>query len=412
MASYNEFSSESNYPKEFSLISDRMLNTNPSFIREILKVTDKPEMISFAGGLPNPISFPKEELKDSMNRIVEQYGDKVFQYSTTEGYRPLREWIAKRYQDRYRLSVDADDIIITTGSQQGLDLMGKVLLNKGDKICLEKPGYLGAIQAFSLYEPEFMAISLLEDGIDLEELEEVLELYEVKLLYVVPNFQNPTGLTYSRQKREELCALLERFNTVLIEDDPYSDLSFEEEELPYIGAGKLANSVLFGSISKIITPGLRLGWICTKNKEILEQAAVAKQASDLHSNIFSQYLIYDYIMNNDLRKHIDEICKLYKEQSEVMLNAIKKYFPKEVKVTRPKGGMFMWAELPKGMLSAELFDMALQENVAFVPGDPFYTKEEKVNTLRLNYTNSDATMIEEGIKRLGKVMRIYLGEKE
>lgn len=398
--------------KECSLISERMRNTNPSFIREILKVTDKPDMISFAGGLPNPISFPKEELKESVNRIIEQYGDKVFQYSTTEGFRPLREWIAKRYEQQYGLPVNADDIIITTGSQQGLDLMGKVLLNKGDKVCLEKPGYLGAIQAFSLYEPEFKAISLLDDGIDLEELEKILENNVIKLLYVVPNFQNPTGLTYSREKREALCALLARYNTVLIEDDPYSDLSFEQETLPYIGAGKLENSVVFGSISKIITPGLRLGWICTKNKEILEQVVVAKQASDLHSNIFSQYLIYDYVMNNDLQKHIDGIRKLYKEQSDVMLDATKKYFPKGVKVTSPKGGMFMWAELPEGLSCEELFQMAIEENVAFVPGSPFYTAEGKRNTLRLNYTNSDATMIEEGIKRLGKIMKTYLANKE
>lgn len=398
--------------KECSIISERMRNTNPSFIREILKVTDKPDMISFAGGLPNPISFPKEELKESVNRIIEQYGDKVFQYSTTEGFPPLREWIAKRYEQQYGLSVNADDIIITTGSQQGLDLMGKVLLNKGDKVCLEKPGYLGAIQAFSLYEPEFMAISLLDDGIDLEELEKILENNVIKLLYVVPNFQNPTGLTYSREKREALCTLLARYNTVLIEDDPYSDLSFEQEALPFIGAGKLENSVVFGSISKIITPGLRLGWICTKNKEILEQVVVAKQASDLHSNIFSQYLIYDYVMNNDLQKHIDEIRKLYKEQSDVMIDATKKYFPKGVKVTSPRGGMFMWAELPEGLSSEELFQMAIEENVAFVPGSPFYTAEGKRNTLRLNYTNSDATMIEEGIKRLGKIMKTYLANKE
>lgn len=397
---------------ECSIISDRMLNTKPSFIREILKVTEKPEMISFAGGLPNPISFPSEALKESMNRVVEQYGDKVFQYAATEGYRPLREWVAKRYQEQYHISVDADDIIITTGSQQGLDLMGKVLINKGDKVCIEKPGYLGAIQAFSLYEPEFMSIPLFEDGIDLEELEETLENNQIKLLYVVPNFQNPTGLSYSKQKREDLCSLLKRYDTVLIEDDPYSDLSFDQEQLPYIGAGRLMNSVLFGSISKIITPGLRLGWICTKNKEILKQVTVAKQASDLHSNIFSQYLIYDYLMHNDLQKHIDKIRKLYKEQSEAMLNAIKKYFPKEVNVTSPKGGMFMWAELPEGLSSAELFQMALQENVAFVPGDPFYTEEGEVRTLRLNYTNSDATMIEEGIKRLGKVITTYKANKE
>ncbi|HAB60967.1 MAG TPA: aspartate aminotransferase [Lachnospiraceae bacterium] len=404
--------SVSNYLEECSIISDRMCNTQPSFIREILKVTEKSEMISFAGGLPNPISFPVDELKESMNRIVEQYGDKVFQYSTTEGHSPLREWVAKRYQEKYHISVDVDDIIITTGSQQGLDLMGKVLINKGDRICLEKPGYLGAIQAFSLYEPEFMSIPLLEDGIDLEVLEETLKNNQVKLLYVVPNFQNPTGLTYSKEKREALGSLLDRFETVLIEDDPYSDLSFDQEQLPYIGAGKLMNSVLFGSISKIITPGLRLGWICTKNKEILKQVTVAKQASDLHSNIFSQYLIYDYLMHNDLQEHINGIRKLYKEQRDAMLAATGKYFPKEVKVTNPKGGMFMWAELPEGLSSAKLFQMALEENVAFVPGNPFYTNEGDVRTLRLNYTNSDATMIEEGIKRLGKVITTYKGSIE
>lgn len=384
-----------------SYISDRMRNTKPSFIREILKVTQNPDIISFAGGLPNPISFPKEELQESMNRIVKEHGDKVFQYSTTEGYQPLREWIAARYQQRFSLDVNADDIIITTGSQQGLDLMGKVLLNKGDKVCIEKPGYLGAIQAFSLYEPEFIGIRLLDDGLDTEQLQTILEQNTVKLLYTVPNFQNPTGLTYSKEKREAICKVLKQYSTVLIEDDPYSDLSFEQEGLPYIGARDLENSVLFGSISKIITPGLRLGWICTKNKEIRNQVVVAKQASDLHSNIFAQYFIYDYLQHNDLEEHIKKICELYKRQSNTMLAAIEKYFPKDVKVTKPKGGMFMWAELPEGVSSLRLFDLAIEKNVAFVPGNPFYTQEGEFNTLRLNYTNSDDTMIEEGIRRLG-----------
>lgn len=283
--------------------------------------------------------------------------------------------------------------------------MGKVLLNKGDLVGIEEPGYLGAIQAFSLYEPEFCGIPLLEDGLDLEVLEQVLKENKVKMLYTVPNFQNPTGLTYSLEKRKKLGELLQQYDTVLIEDDPYSDLSFQEEVLPYAGAGVIENSVVFGSISKIITPGLRLGWICTKNQKIREQIVVAKQASDLHSNIFAQYLIYDYLEHNDLKEHIAKIKELYHSQSDAMLRAIATYFPKEVKVTRPKGGMFMWVELPKGLSSMKLFDLAIKENIAFVPGNPFYTKEGEVNTLRLNYTNSDATMIEEGIKRLGKVIQ-------
>lgn len=388
--------------------SDRILETPASFIREILKVIQQDDIISFAGGLPNPVSFPKEALKQSMERVIDQYGDEVFQYSSTEGYKPLREWVAKRYRDEYQMDVTADDILITTGSQQALDLMGKVLINPGDVLAIEEPGYLGAIQAFTMFQPEFCPVPLLEDGLDLDKLEELLEKRNVKLLYTVPNFQNPTGLTYSVEKRKKMCSLLNHYSAYLIEDDPYGQLKFEGEVLPYIGSFGLKKSVIFGTISKIITPGMRLGWICTKDKELMSHLVTAKQAADLHSNIFAQYAVYDYLMNHELNGHIDKIKDLYKKQSDAMLQAMEEFFPESVSYTMPKGGMFVWASLPEGESSLDLFDRAMKEKVAFVPGNPFYVDDQKpVPTFRLNYTNSEPEVIREGIRRLGKLMEIY-----
>ena len=394
--------------KSMTQFSERILNTPASFIREILKVIQQDDIISFAGGLPNPVSFPKEDLKQSMERVIDQYGDEVFQYSCTEGYRPLREWVAKRYRDEYGMDVQAVDVLITTGSQQALDLMGKVLINPGDALAIEEPGYLGAIQAFTVFEPDFCPVPLLDDGMDLDRLEQILEERNVKLLYTVPNFQNPTGLTYSVEKRNALCSLLNRYSAYLIEDDPYGQLKFEGEALPYIGSFGLKKSVLFGTISKIITPGMRLGWICTKDKELMQHLVTAKQAADLHSNIFAQYAVYDYLMNHELNEHIGKIKALYKEQSDVMLQAMKDFFPDTVTYTMPKGGMFVWGSLPEGESSLELFDRAMKEKVAFVPGNPFYVNDEKpVPTFRLNYTNSEPEVIREGIRRLGRLMESY-----
>ena len=384
--------------------SDRILSTPSSFIRDILKVTQDPSVISFAGGLPNPISFPEEALKESACRIIDNEGGKVFQYSTTEGHLPLRQFVADKYNKNFGLNITPEDVLITTGSQQALDLIAKTLLNKGDRVIIEEPGYLGAIQAFCMFEPEFLPVTLEDDGLDLKKLEEALKKERVKFAYVVPNFQNPTGLTYSKERREAVCALFDRYDTVLVEDDPYGELRFKGEKLPYIGAGRLPHSVLLGTFSKTVTPGMRLGFIITQDKELMNHLVTAKQSSDLHTNIFSQYMIADYLAHNEYQKHVDKIIALYKGQAEAMLAAMKEYFPAHVKYTEPEGGMFIWVTLPEGQSALDLFHKAMEKKVAFVPGDPFYAGKTNVNTYRLNYTNSTPETIREGIKRLAEVL--------
>jgi 2-aminoadipate transaminase len=381
-----------------------MHNVRRSFIREILKVTERPEIISFAGGLPNPKLFPVQEIADAAFKVLHQKGESVLQYSTTEGYLPLREYIAKRYLKRHRLEIDPDEILITNGSQQGLDLIAKVFLDRGEQVVIERPGYLGAIQAFSLYEPEFQAIELFEDGIDTEALERILEKKQVKLFYAVPNFQNPSGISYSEQIRQDVAHLLKSHTAILVEDDPYGELRFIGKDLPTM-RNYLGNRVLLlGSFSKIVSPGLRLGWICGQ-KAAMEKLIIAKQASDLHSNHLSQRIVHQYLLDNDLDCHILKIRKVYKEQRDVMVSMIEKYFPQETNHTRPEGGMFLWITLPQGISSLELFEQATQLNVAFVPGQPFYVDGGGENTLRLNFSNTDEVQIEEGIKRLAEAMK-------
>ena len=385
------------------LLSDRIKNTPPSFIRSILKTAADPEIISFAGGLPNPISFPQEALLESMNRIVKNYGSKCFQYSITAGLPELRQYIAERYNKKFGLNLTFENVLITTGSQQALDLIGKTFLNENDGVILEKPSYLGAIQAFSQYQPKFYQVELTEQGMDIAGLKETLK-NDIKFMYVIPNFQNPTGLSYSEERRKEIREILKDENIVLIEDDPYGDLRFEGKKLSYIGAGHHKNSILLGTFSKTVTPGMRTGFIISENTEILRNLSVAKEASDLHTNIYSQYLLWDYLTHNDIEEHITKIKELYKKQSTAMINAMKKYFPEGIKYTVPQGGMFLWVTLPEGMSALKMFPKALEKKVVYVPGDPFYVGRQDVNAMRLNYTNADSATIDEGIKRLGQLL--------
>ena len=339
-----------------------------------------------------------------MEHIVKTYGSNVFQYSITAGLPELRQYIADRYNRIFGLSLTIDNIIITTGSQQALDLIGKVLLNRGDGVIVEKPTYLAAIQAFSMQQPNFYPVELTEEGMNPKQLEEALQ-NPVKFIYAIPDFQNPTGLTYSAKNRKRIYEILKDHEVVLIEDDPYGELRFDGERLPYIGAGKLPNSILLGTFSKTVTPGMRTGFLISENKELLKNISIAKEASDLHTNIFSQYLIWDYLKNNDLDIHIAKIKELYKKQAYAMIEAMDNYFPSTVKYTKPHGGMFLWVTLPEGISAMSLFPKALEKKVAFVPGDPFYIGIQNANTMRLNYTNADCETIAEGIHRLGDLLK-------
>ena len=380
----------------------RMSKIPRSFVREILKVTEDPKMISFAGGLPNPDSFPYRDIREAASKVLREGGGEALQYSTTEGYPPLRKYIAGKYKAR-GLKVHPDEVMITTGSQQGIDLVGKIFLNRGDMVLVERPTYLAALQSFGLYEPVFKSVPLEEDGPDINAFQDILSSLIVKLFYAIPNFQNPTGISYSREKRHEIGEILNNHDTVLIEDNPYGEIRFMGQELPDIKT-YTENSVLLGTFSKIVAPGMRLGWIVACD-EIMEKLVTAKQASDLHTNSLTQRVVYQYLTDYQVERHLERIRTMYKRQRDCMISMIQDYFPPGVKYTEPEGGMFIWVTLPEGVSSMDLFDMAIKEKVAFVPGKAFYSDNPKDNTLRLNFSNSDEEKIEEGIKRLGNAIK-------
>ncbi len=385
-----------------SMFADRMSSVHKSFIREILKVTEDPRIISFAGGLPNPRFFPIREVAEAAQKVLSECGAAALQYSTTEGHPPLREYIARRYAEK-GLKVSLDEILITTGSQQGLDLAGKVFLNKGDQVIMERPTYLAAIQSFGMFEPQFISVPLYQDGMDTDALKEALSQPQVKLVYAVTNFQNPTGITYSSRKRQEIADVLKDHNVAFIEDNPYGDLRFMGEDVPSMRAFLKDQTILLGSFSKLVSPGFRLGWICAR-EEVMEKLVVAKQAADLHSSCFAQRVVYQYLMDNDIDSHVAKIRAAYRRQRDCMVEAIEENFPEGVEHTRPEGGMFLWATLPERMSSLELFNRAIKENVAFVPGQAFFANGGGTNTMRLNFSNSDEEKIMEGIGRLGRAI--------
>ena len=391
-----------------NLFADRMLVARRSFIREILKVTEKPDIISFAGGLPNPSSFPVQQIADAAAAVLRESGAEALQYSTTEGYLPLREFIAERYAAAKQLKVSPDELIITSGSQQGLDLIGKVFLNKGDKVLLETPSYLGALQSFSLCEPVFVHLPMQEDGVDVAALEAAVTSEWPKLFYTVPEFQNPSGISYSTERREAVAGVFRRFSTcLLVEDDPYSELRFMGEKKPPLKAFLGDSSILLGTFSKVVAPGMRLGWICA-NKTIIDKLVIAKQAADLHTNYFTQRVVYRHLKDNSLDTHLSSVRELYKKQRDAMVLACERSFPLDVRFTKPEGGMFLWVEMPAGSSSLDLLELALKEKVAFVPGDAFFADSRGKNTMRLSFSNCNEAAIEEGIQRLGKVMKEYL----
>jgi 2-aminoadipate transaminase len=381
-----------------------MAKTPKSFIREILKVTANPEIISFAGGLPNPALIDVDGIRKAAAAVLEQDGRSVLQYSTTEGYLPLRQYIADRYKKRLGLCVSPDEILITNGSQQCLDLIGKVFIDEGDHVSLERPGYLGAIQAFSLYEPVFHPVTLHEDGPDSVMLAQVLDTWPVRLFYGVPNSQNPSGITYTGRRRREVASVMKKTDTLFIEDDAYGELNFGGEMMPSMREFLPDQTIITGSFSKILAPGMRLGWVVAP-REIMESIVIAKQASDLHSNYLSQRIAYEYLTRQDIDDHIRKIRTAYKNQRDCMIQVISEEFPESVTYTKPQGGMFIWITLPDGCSSMEVFENALEENIAVLPGSPFYIDGGGADTLRLNFSNSTEEKIITGIGRLAKVIR-------
>lgn len=385
--------------------AERISGAKRSFIREILKVTADPQVISFAGGLPNPASFPVGEIADAAAKVMGESGASALQYSTTEGYKPLREWIAARYKQRKGMDVSPDDILITTGSQQALDLVAKIIVNAGDPVVIERPGYLGAIQALSIFRPDWRSVELMDDGPDLDALDAALA--GAKLFYAVTSFQNPSGLSYSAAKRAAVAELLRKHDAFFLEDDPYGELRFSGQDLPPVYAQRPENSMLLGTFSKIAAPGFRLGWVVAQG-EIMERLVIAKQAADLHTGSLDQMLVHRFLQDNDFEAHVLRIRKLYGDQCRAMQEAIALHFPKDVHVTAPEGGMFLWATLPQGMDSMDLLKRAVECKVAFVPGEAFHVDGTGGNTLRLNYSNADKDTIHEGIRRLADCMRACL----
>lgn len=390
-----------------SIFADRITDVPRSFIREILKVALDPSVISFAGGLPNRELFPAEEIKDATNKVFSINGRDIFQYSNSEGYLKLREYIAGRYLQKKGICVPVENILITSGSQQGLDLLGKILLNDGDSLIIEEPGYLGAIQAFSIYKPKFLAIPISEQGMDTQKLRDVLCSERPKLMYTVPNFQNPSGISYTNENRLEVSKILRGTSTILIEDDPYGELRFEGEAKQSFKELLPDNTVMLGSFSKTVVPGFRLGWLVAP-KHIMEKLIIAKQASDLHTSHFTQAIIHQYATDNDIDKHIQKIRAAYGNQCRAMIRSIGKHFPSNVTHTTPEGGMFLWAELPQKAAALDLFELAVKDKVIFVPGDPFYVNKTRTRTMRLNFSCVDEATIETGISRMGAAIRELL----
>lgn len=391
--------------EERAIFADRITDVPRSFIREILKVAISPEVISFAGGLPNRNLFPVEELKQSAISIFDKAGKEILQYSNTEGYMPLRELIAQQYIIKQGINVSPDNILITSGSQQGLDLLGKTMLNEGEELIIEEPGYLGALQAFSLFRPTFCPVPLTNEGMNIEELSFLLKKSLAKLMYTVPEFQNPSGISYSDRTRKEIAALIEGRQLYIVEDNPYIELRFNNKKPTSFYNLLPQQTILLGSFSKTIVPGFRMGWIVAPN-HIIDKLIVAKQAADLHTNIFTQQLVYEYLTHYDNDTHIKQICDVYGRQRDAMVSAINDFFPKNVEYTIPEGGMFLWVTLPEGYSSMELFDLAIKRNVAFVPGNPFYTYAKPYyRTLRLNFSCSDEKTICIGIERLAGAIK-------
>jgi 2-aminoadipate transaminase len=414
--------------------AQRMQRMGASTIRELLKLTELPEIISFGGGMPAPEVFPVDAFRRAADRVLARYGRNALQYSATEGYRPLREWIVD-YMARYGIEASPENVLVTSGSQQALDLIGKILINPGDLILTEQPTYLGALQAWNAYQAEFITVPIDDDGLRVDLLEEAL-CAGPKFMYILPNFQNPGGVTLAEDRRHRLIEIADRYGVPIIEDDPYGELRYEGEHLPplvvidadrlkqragsngdtggyFAGNGHRNRSYIRGNViylstfSKTLAPGLRLAWMVAP-VEVVQRCSIAKQGIDLHTSTLNQMIAHEILSDSDgegdfLREHVRFIRQVYRERRDAMLDAMERYFPPEVRWTRPQGGLFLWVTLPDNLDTTELLKDAIALNVAFVPGRAFSPGPGGHNTLRLNFSFCDPERIELGIRRLGEV---------
>ncbi len=386
--------------------ASRMNQLKASAIRELLALTAKPEIISFAGGLPAPELFPVEQMAQAAQAVMEENGQAALQYSSTEGYLPLRQQIVDRMAAKNNIHTTVDNIIVTSGSQQGLDFSGRIFLDKDDVVLIESPSYLGALNAFKANEPRFIEVPTDEGGMIMEELEKILEKEDkVKMIYVIPDFQNPSSRTWSLERRQKFMEIINRYEIPVIEDNPYGELRFEGEAQPALKSLDTKGLVVFlGTFSKILAPGYRLGWICAEG-EILEKYNFIAQAASLQASTIGQMETSKFIEMFDLDAHVAKIVEVYGKRRDLMYNTMKEEFPEEVKFAKPTGGLFLWVELPEYMNAAELAQECLKENVAYVPGEGFYPDGNTKNTFRMNYSCMPEDKIVEGIKRLAKVIK-------
>ncbi len=394
-----------------------------SQIRELLKITQRPGMISFAGGLPAPDVFPIQRFEEACHKVLTQLAASALQYGATEGYEPLRELLANNMA-RYAIKAKVENVLITSGSQQALDLIGKLFINRGDRVLVEAPTYLGALQAFNVYGAEYMTVPVDDDGLRTELLEKSLRSGP-KFMYVLPNFQNPAGTTLSEGRRHKLVLLADKYGIPIVEDDPYGQLRYEGEHLPPLvvldreNLGRddgysIGNVIYLSTFSKTLAPGLRLGWIVAP-PEIIGKLAQLKQGADLHTSTFTQFVAYEVARDGFLDKHVKLIRQVYRERRDVMLQALREFFPPTVTWTHPKGGLFLWVTLPEGLDMQAIFQSGLERNVAFVTGNSFYADDgrgkdgrEDSRHMRLNFSNASPDQIREGIRRLASAVKSHL----
>jgi 2-aminoadipate transaminase len=391
----------------------RTQGLQPSAIREILKTTESPDVISFAGGLPAPELFPIEGVRAAAEEVLREDGPGSMQYGITEGYLPLRQWVCEHLGRTIGLPASPDQVLVTNGSQQGLDLLGKVLIDPGDVVLVENPAYLGALQAFQVYEARIIGLPADDAGPRIDELRRVLKTSRrrPKFLYLIPNFQNPTGTSTSTRRRAEIGALAADFGLPVIEDDPYGRLRYEGHASPALSAQPgIPGGVYLGTSSKILAPGLRVAWMVVPNRALYERLVTAKQAADLHTSSFTQRLVWQYVRHTTaLDAHLVRLRTVYARRRDVMLSALDRHLPDGCEWTRPEGGLFLWVRLPGEIDTMELLRASARRKVAFVPGQPFWVGPPVRNTLRLNFSNSTEARIEEGVRRLALTIKAALG---